>query len=574
MVSSEFMLAVAAGPYISWWKALLLVLVVLAWGRMLTWIDKDAQSVLLPRVPINLGMMLGGVLGIFLFFMLPGFPVAFLVLIGIIIAELGVYLSIRAQKAGLKDIGDQFSDWIGNFGRGEKKVKAVAGEVMFLTKQGGLMPSPDAEAPERPAYEASQVLLTEPLRRGAEQIDLVPADGQAVVKYNVDGVSYTGSPLEKGRAAAAVTYLKEIAGLDLNEKRKPQKGNMRVQIDGKKHELQMTTAGSTAGEQLRAQVDVKKRHEHRLETLGLPEDQVELITEMIRENTGVVLLSAPKGHGLTSLEYSILRAHDAFLSHIQTIEQEPAQDLEGITQNKVAKQTGEPQKTAEWITSQEPDVVLIDRLEDPKTAALLNKYSGNTEKRVYVGLRANSTFDALALWRQLIGDDSAAVRNLRMVINSRVMRKLCPSCKAGYTPDPATLKKLNLDPDKISKLYQARTQPLRDPKGNPISCEFCKELLFKGRMGVYEIFKIDDDVRAVVEAGGSSNQLKSVFRKQRGLYLQEMALLQVAGGDTSIQEVLRVMRTEESSGGGSSGGGGVPRSKPKPSGQPSSRPRA
>src|SRR5687767_5125926 len=102
------LLAVTAGGYVSWWKALLLVLVILAWGRLITWIDKDAQSVLLPRVTLNLGMVLGGVLGIFLFFIVPGFAIAFLILIGIVLAELGTYLAIRAQKAGLSDIGDQF----------------------------------------------------------------------------------------------------------------------------------------------------------------------------------------------------------------------------------------------------------------------------------------------------------------------------------------------------------------------------------------------------------------------------------------------------------------------------------
>jgi general secretion pathway protein E len=153
-----------------------------------------------------------------------------------------------------------------------------------------------------------------------------------------------------------------------------------------------------------------------------------------------------------------------------------------------------------------------------------------------------------------------------MIINARVMRKLCPSCKAGYTPDPGTLKKLSLDPEKVGKLYQARTQPLRDPKGNPIPCEFCKELMFKGRIGVYEILVVDDDVKAVVEAGGSANQLKAAFRKQRGMYLQENALLQVAIGETSIQEVLRVMRAEDAP---KSGGGGAPPPRSQPA-----RPRA
>ena len=149
------------------------------------------------------------------------------------------------------------------------------------------------------------------------------------------------------------------------------------------------------------------------------------------------------------------------------------------------------------------------------------------------------------VWRKLIGDDRLAMKDLRLVITGRVLRRLCGACKAGYTPDPGTLRKLNMDPDKVGNLFQARTQPLRDPKGNPVTCDFCKELYFKGRLGVYEVFFIDDDARAILEAGGSQNQLKAVFRKQRAKYLQESALAQVEAGETSVQEVLRVMRSDD-----------------------------
>jgi type IV pilus assembly protein PilB len=193
-----------------------------------------------------------------------------------------------------------------------------------------------------------------------------------------------------------------------------------------------------------------------------------------------------------------------------------------------------------WCISQEPEVIMVSRLEDSKSAIELSNYA--SEKRVYVGLRAGSTQDTIAMWRKLVGDDRKAMKNLKYVISGRVMRKLCAACKVGYTPDPTTLRKLNMNPEKVGKLYQARTTPLLDPKGNPIPCEFCRELQFKGRMGVYETMLVDDDVRSIIEAGGSSNQLKSAFRKQRGKYLQEQALAKVEAGETSVQEVLRVMK--------------------------------
>jgi type II secretory ATPase GspE/PulE/Tfp pilus assembly ATPase PilB-like protein len=278
----------------------------------------------------------------------------------------------------------------------------------------------------------------------------------------------------------------------------------------------------------------------------MPDEQLDLVKAMIHEGSGVVLVSAPRSHGLTTLLYAIIRAHDAFLEHIHTIESDQATDLEGITQNKLPSTPApaEEVKSVGWVISQEPDLILLSNVQDPKSAVQLIKFAADG-KRVYVGIRAGNTFEALAVWRKMIGDDRLAMKELRMIISGRVMRRLCAACKTGYTPDPGTLRKLNMDPEKVGTLYQARTQPMRDAKGNPILCEFCKELYFKGRMGVYEIFLIDEGVREVIEADGSLNQLKSAFRKQRGRYLQEAALAQVEAGETSVQEVLRVMKSEE-----------------------------
>ena len=144
------------------------------------------------------------------------------------------------------------------------------------------------------------------------------------------------------------------------------------------------------------------------------------------------------------------------------------------------------------------------------------------------------------------------------------------ACKVGYTADPETLRRLNMSPDKVGKLFQARTQPLRDQKGNPLVCEFCQDMRFVGRVGVYETFIVDDEVRNVIVGGGTINQLKALFRKQRQKYLQEAALARVEAGDTSVQEVLRVLGSGGSSSSGSSSSGKGPTVVPK---RPSSGPR-
>lgn len=553
---------IPAGGYVSIWKSALVVLVLLLWARLLTWVDKDAVAAHLPRQGINLGLLLAGIAAFGLFFWLPMFALAYPVLVFVLALSIGVYLMMRKQKVGLGDLKKEFGNFIRNLGPKKKVKEAGPGQVAVMNGKGTPMPIPEGETPERAGYEAVQLLLTDPLRKKAERVDMVSGDGASQIKYVVDGMPYSGGSVAKEAATGAVTYLKLAAGLDINEKRKPQSGNAKAAIDGKKHEMKVKTAGSAGGESVSIEIDPKSRHAMRLEELGMPPEQMEKLLNPIREGqSGIVLVSAPKGQGLTSLLYAILRAHDAFLTHIHTIERNPDQDLEGITQNKLpANITGpEEAKQVEWVTSQEPDVLVMSEVADPNSAKALIAYA-NGGKRAYVGIRAGSTFEALEQWQKLVGDASAATKPVIMVISGRVMRKLCMACKVGYTPDPMTLRKLNMDPDKISKLFQARTEPLRDQKGNPVACEFCQELHFAGRIGVYEILTVDDEVRQIIKAGGSVNQLKAVFRKQRSKYLQEQALVLVERGDTAIQEVLRVLKAPE---GGGSSGGGRPASKPK-----------
>ena len=246
--------------------------------------------------------------------------------------------------------------------------------------------------------------------------------------------------------------------------------------------------------------------------------------------------------GLTSLLYGVIRGHDAFLEHIQSVERDPEQDLEGITQNKLAGNASgdEEFKMTDWVISQEPNAILLNKLEDPRTAIALIKYAKSEEgHRVYVGMRAASSFEALEQWRKLVGDDSLAVENLKMIVNGRVLRKLCMACKVEFAPDQAMLRKLGMNPEKVTSLYQARTQPLRDPKGNPVPCEFCHDLHFKGRQGVFEIMTMDDEMRLAVTGG---KPVEPVFRRQRGRFLLDEALGLVEAGETSVQEIKRVTR--------------------------------
>lgn len=564
------MQAVPGGDYVSAVKALPVLLVLLAWARLLTWIDKDAPAAHLPRIPINMGMIGVGIFAFILCFFLPDFWVALGSLVGVIAVEMGAYLVIRHQKVGLGDLSAQFSDFLKSRGAGkEKQGKAVAGQVQIVDRNNALVRAPDAETPERAVYDIVQSMLYEALLKGMERLELVPAESGFAVRYYVDGMPYSGQQLTRPAAAEAITFFKQTAGLDLNEKRKPQVGVFKTAMDNKRRELQVRTSGSSAGEQLYIVAEPKKRHELKLDQLGFTPDQLQVVEESVAQGQGIVLVAAPKGQGLTSTLYALVRRHDAFLSHIQTIEREPQDDLEGMKQNRLpaTPSATEELKITEWVASQEPDVVLMSQLENPRSALELVKYAA-TGKRVYVGMLAGSAFEALSQWRRMIGDDNLAMQHLSMIICGRVVRRLCAACKVAYQPDPETLRKLNLDPQKISQLYQARSQPMRDNKGHEIPCQFCHDLYFQGRFGVYEVLVVDDEVRQAVISGGATNQLRAAYRKQRGRYLQEQALAVVETGVTSVQEVLRALRAGESSAASSSSAARPATSPPKAPARP------
>ena len=573
--------AVDLTGYISLFKLLPVLVLLLIWARLVTWMDKDAENAHLPRELFNAGIFGSGFAGFVLFFFLPNFWIAFGVLFLVLAGGMGTYLGVRHRVVGLGDLKKEFSDFLHGIFSKEKKVKVQAGQVVLAMKNGQVLQPPESSDDEDAAgYATAQTLLTDPLQKGAERIEVRPSSGGAAVQFVVDGVAYAAATLDAGEATAGITYLKKAAALDIEDRRKPQSGFIRATLNNKKRELEIAAAGTTAGESMRITVDPKKRHDFKLDSLGLLPDQLAAVKELTQGEPGVILIGAPRGQGLTTLLYTIIRTHDAFLNHIQTIERGECEDLEGITQTPLPPTTSaaEEAKHVEWVCSQQPDMIMIDEVVNPASAQEIVRYTSDG-RRAYVGVRAGSTFEAIEIWRKLVGNDELAASTLRMALVGRIMRRLCNACKVAYTPDPDTLRKLNMDGAKVSTLYQARTQPMRDNRGHEITCEFCQELHYKGRFGVYELFNINDDVRQVIAAGGAGNQLKTVFRKQRGLYLQEAALRQVEAGETSVQEVLRVLRNENPVLPAPGAGGQPPKRPPQrpPGGRPASnggRPRS
>ena len=240
--------AVPVGGYISIWKSVVLLILVMIWARLLTWTDKDTEAAMLPRRAAEHGVHVRLHHRAGLFFFLPGFAAGIVAMFAIFIIEIVTYLVMRNNKVGLKDLKLQFKDWVNGFKPKGKEKKGVKGEVTFIGKHGNLEP-PEGEniQAEQAGYNAMQEIFSDPIKKNAEKIEAVTGEQRSSVRYWVDGMPYDGSAVSKNDLAMGIQLLKQNLGLDTGDRRKPQSATMKVMIDGTKHETKIQTAGSTAG---------------------------------------------------------------------------------------------------------------------------------------------------------------------------------------------------------------------------------------------------------------------------------------------------------------------------------------
>ena len=430
--------SVPVGEYATPWGLGVLLLFAIAWWRLLTWIDKDAVVVRLPREWVNFGAAGSFILAMVLFLLLPGFWIAFPVFIFLLLASLGTYLALRNHNVGMKDLIEELKHIKNPFKSGDKtdKFEAVAGSVVLASKDGRAIPEPAADSPDRSAYDVIQLMMTEPLRRGMERLELTPIEGAMLAQYWVDGVLYNGSQFNRQGAAAAITSLKAHGKDGHQRERKPQAGVLQAAVEGPPR-----GAGTDRRQRHRREPPAdgrpKKRHTQRLDQLGFSPDQMQRLQAAIKEPGGVVLIAVPKGQGLTTLMYALIREHDAFLTHIHSVERDPEMDLEGVTQNKLSKTASpaEELQQIQWVGSQEPDTVLVPEVHNPKSVARTDRDRGRG-KRIYIGLRSPSAIDAINDFRTMVGDDDLALKSLRMVVAGRVVAQALRCLQAALPAGP------------------------------------------------------------------------------------------------------------------------------------------
>ena len=531
------------GQYFAIWKIIIFLPLFMLWAWVGQWIDTDAANVKTSKsfwVNIYLGL---GLFALVQWFMLPAmFFIGFAIYLVVWITVSFVYITHRnARVDETKQVLTR--DHIKFVISRGKSEKAPDSQIELLSALGNTLPVPMVEDDEYDGYFVVDALLYEICMRRVSKLEWVSSGEEIRLRSIVDGMAGGIEQHDKEEYFPGLAYLKAVAGLDVDDKRRPQSGVFSVKIEGDTYNWRIDTAGSTRGENMSLTL-VEQTDVIDVDSIGFNFDQIDSVKEKLAEKRGIFVVSGPKGSGVSSMLYSMIRNHDGFTENIFSYEKELLCEIDNITQNLVESEDVSDDvyhKGLRSIFLADPDAVMVGFCKNEQMAKGATDYvHAEKQKKLYIANEAPTVFHALQNWIKMVGDAKKIADTLSVVTCQRLVRKLCTHCREAYIPDPALLKKLNLPSEKIKHFYRPPTEEEIDKNGEPILCENCQGIGYYGRTAVIETLILTDDLKAMIAKKAPVNTLRVQCRKEKMLYMQEQALRKVIEGVTSIQEVSRV----------------------------------
>lgn len=541
--SIELILADASiSMLVGWWMALLMFVTFIPWAWLVSSkLDKDAEFFHLNRRMWN-GIHIGaGAAALLAMLLIPLPGVNWLAGVIILLAPVVAYWRVRNSQVPEDQQFHLTSESLKTRVAARKAAKASRdAAIQFTDPHGNKRPIPPREEPRFAIHMLAEDLIGPALEARASRLDIKVTKSGATVVQVVDGVAYRRDPIPTEQALPLVDYLKDTAGMDIEDRRRQQKSAFKLFGPAGNVEVHALTQGSSSGLALRLQFDRTRRLKVPFDSLGLLPSQKEAlqVVEDRSERHGIVLVGSPPGHGLTTTMYSLLAHHDAYTCNIKTLEREIEREINGVdhTEWDPTNKDVDYSTNLQSILRRDPDIVMLSYITDAQTAQVVTD-PGMEGPLLYIPQRAANIPDQIRDWVKVCGDVKRATAALRLVMNQRLVRRLCEVCRQPYNPTPEQLKKLNLAPDKVGQFYRASGQVLVKNKMEP--CSTCTGTGYSGLVGVFEVMTIDHEARKLLVAGDLKGALAHA-RRQKMIYLQEAALRKVVEGTTSIDEVMRV----------------------------------
>jgi len=389
----------------------------------------------------------------------------------------------------------------------------------------------EADQTEAPIIRLVSMLLIEAHRAGASDIHLEPLDKKFRVRFRIDGVLQEMQAPPKRLQSAIISRLKIMTGsMSIAEKRLPQDGRIQVKIKKNPIDLRVSTIPTNHGETMVMRVLDKSSLKLGLPELGFFSDDQEIFERLIKLPDGILLVTGPTGSGKTTTLYACLNYVNKPDRKIITVEEPIEYQMTGINQVPVNPEIGMTFPAAlRSILRQAPNIIMIGEIRDLETASISTNAS-LTGHLVFSTLHTNDAPAAVARLIDIGVQPFLVASSVRAIMAQRLVRRLCSNCKEPAELTETELRALRIEPGQLQE-----TQVM-----NPVGCDQCRQIGYKGRMGIFEIFVIDDEVRHMINKRSSTLTLRQRARELGMRTLREDGVRKVLAGLTSAEEVISI----------------------------------
>lgn len=416
--------------------------------------------------------------------------------------------------------------------------RTEAQSLLIATRQG-------------PGYHIAGGQLAHAIQSRATHLLMDYSQNACAIRYQIDGNWEQLPPLDRESGDAMLYAMKQLCLMNPTDRRSAQTGSLGLKVGKEKFNLSLQTQGVQTGERVLGRLEAAKIPFERMADLGMRDKMYELFKQKLDDSGNIVLVTAPKGEGLTTTWITALNSADRYLRDFQSFEDETKPEAEtiNINANLFGGNTGLTLLSRlQKSLLKEPDVLIFPELPELETMQLAVDHVEKHQKQIYCRMVADSAMQAmtnfLARYKQAA---PSIVGTIGAVLCQKLVRRLCDNCKLGYEPPPQLLKQLGIPQGRVALLYQPFIPPpieqQVDENGRPAPitpCHICGGRGYYGRIAIFELLTPGDQLRGALLKTQDLTQLGQIAKSEGHRGIQAEAVLSVARGLTSLDELKRV----------------------------------
>lgn len=379
-------------------------------------------------------------------------------------------------------------------------------------------------------------IIEQAVHKRASDIHIEPMENQVRIRFRVDGVLHEAMRHDISLHAALIARIKIVSGLDISEKRRPQDGRATSIVDRQEYDIRVSILPTVYGEKVVMRLAQKKALTMDKRELGFPDDELAKFDKILSHPNGMILVTGPTGSGKSTTLYTALNELNGEGVNIITVEDPVEANVTGINQVQVNEKAGLTFSSAlRSILRQDPDIIMIGEIRDQETAEIAVKAS-ITGHLVVSTLHTNSSANTITRLADMGVENYLIADSVVGVIAQRLVRRVCPTCGVVHEASPADAKTLGFK-DLNRKIM------LRYPGHK--ECVRCGGTGYFGRIGIYEIMPITNDLRQAINQGKNADELEAIALRHGMKTLRMSAIEYALKGITTVEEVRRVAFEDE-----------------------------